>query len=77
MTGEACGTPLVPWQVIGGPGTPWSHSSAPPDNCLHAGTDHAVTVTVEVLEDGVPGLRCVIDGAETRSIANPACQSIS
>lgn len=72
MSGEACGTPRVPWtqyrRII-----TWSHSDQPPDNCRHLGTDHDVTVSVTVSDGDGGSVTCVFVGSERRVIDKPEC----
>lgn len=73
MTGEACGTPVVPWKQSGA-SVRWSHSDQSPDNCQHKGTDHAVVATVVVRTDWGLGVECSITGTETQKIEYPSCK---
>jgi hypothetical protein len=73
MTGEACGTPGVPWKQTGQT-VRWSHSSDPPDNCTHKTPDHAVVATVTITTSKGVSVQCSISGTETNVIAKPACK---
>lgn len=75
MEGEECGDPKVPWEQTGR-AVDWSHSSSPPDNCQHVGTDHQVTayVTVTSSASGL-SVTCSISGSENLVITNPTCSN--
>ena len=74
VSGENCGTPLSPTNLGSGTSVGWSHSSQPPDNCSHAGTDHpAALIAVTVFESGVPRVQCLVEGTVGRVESPPAC----
>lgn len=75
MTGEACGTPLVPWTQSGTAVARWSHSGNAPDNCQHAGTDHDVTTVVTITTARGVSVVCTIKGSEDLLIPYPICPS--
>lgn len=76
MTGEACGTPKVPWSVTAGASVTWKHSADPPDRCTHLTREHDVVTTVVVMEAGTPRLRCTIPGSEDRRLEHPICETL-
>ncbi|MDA0350733.1 MAG: hypothetical protein O3A10_00805 [Chloroflexi bacterium] len=77
IAGENCGTPRSPLIQPGSSASfSWSHSTDAPDSCKHASTDHAVTVSVDVIEAGVPRWSCIIEGTETQTLTASACEPI-
>jgi hypothetical protein len=78
MTGEACGSPKVPWQQSGDL-VSWSHSAQAPDSCTHLTPDHAVVATVRVFDtDGA--VLCTVQGSESQIIEGArleaACEAL-
>ena len=71
LSGEACGTPKLPFETRA-PWVTWSHADAAPDSCAHTGTDHDITISVTVAGEGGE-VTCVIQGSESKTIDNPRC----
>jgi hypothetical protein len=69
-----CGTPRVPWTQPTNRAS-WSHSTDPPDSCVHRSTDHPVKaeVTIKVTsgrDDGITAT-CDLVGSETQVVDPP------
>jgi hypothetical protein len=71
MTGEACGSPPVPWTQQG-QSVQWRHNNDD-DMCSHDAPTHPVTLTLTVSDSAGPALRCTMSGTHSQVIDNPAC----